>query len=191
MGGETFRFHQYDIEIMNTIRFSEVQHFRVKWAWAGVIALNVLFLYAIFQQVVLGRPFGSRPVSTLALVLVELCPLLLAVFLASIKLKTTIDDTGIRYRFFPFQPRPILIEWHELKDAYIRQYNSFHEYGGWGIRIGSPKTGWAVNTSESGNLGLQLQFQDGKLLLIGTRRPGELKEIIDRLIREGRINRGV
>ena len=176
---------------MNAIEFNEVQRFRVWWAWLGALALNAVFIYAIVQQVMMGNPFGSKPASNLTLVLIELGPLLLLSFLRSIKLRTTIDAAGIRYRFFPFQLKPILIEWHELNDAYIRVYNSFHEYGGWGIRIGSPKTGRAINTSESCNEGLQLQFRDGKLLLIGTRRPDEIRSVLDKIMAAGKINRNV
>ena len=46
--------------------------------------------------------------------------------------------------------------WDKLRDAYIREYNSFHEYGGWGIRT-------------------------GKLFLIGTKRPEEIQRIINTL----------
>lgn len=176
---------------MSTIDFKEIQRFKNWWAWLGVAALNALFMYAIVQQIFLGTPFGPKPAPDLVLVLVELLFLLLFIFLSSIKLKTSITDAGIYYRFIPFQFKETFIEWHELKDAYIRAYDSFHEYGGWGIRTGSTKTGKAINTSASSNQGLQLQFNDGKLLLIGTRRPGEIQLIIDAVIASGKINRGV
>lgn len=176
---------------MNTIDFKEIQRFKTWWAWLGVAALNVLFLYAIVQQLFLGKPFGPKPAPDYALILVELCFLLLFIFLISIKLKTRINDAGIYYRYFPFQFKETLIEWHELKDAYIRQYNSFFEYGGWGIRTGTVKTGKAINTSASSNQGLQLQFSDGKLLLIGTRKPDEIQLILDKVIGYGKINRAV
>lgn len=176
---------------MASIDFKETQRFKIWWAWLGIAALNVLFIYAIIQQLVLGKPFGTKPAPDYVLILVELVFILLLIFLVLIKLKTRITDTGIYYRFYPFQFKERVIEWHELRDAYMRQYNSFHEYGGWGIRFGSPKTGWAINTSASSNLGLQLQFNDGKLLLIGTARPDELKLVIDEVIRSGKINRGI
>ena len=176
---------------MNTIDFKEVQRFKTWWAWLGVAALNVLFMYAIVQQIFLGTAFGPKPAPDFVLILVELFLLLLFIFLISIKLKTRITDKGIYYRFIPFQFKEIVIEWHELKDAYIRVYDSFNEYGGWGIRTGSTKTGKAINTSASSNKGLQLQFNDGKLLLIGTRRPEEIQLILDVVISSGKINRGV
>jgi hypothetical protein len=176
---------------MSTIDFKEVQRFKTWWAWLAVGAFNVLFIYAIVQQIFLGTPFGPKPAPDFVLVLVELFLLLLFIFLISIKLKTRITHTGIYYRFIPFQFTETFIEWHELKDAYLRSYDSFHEYGGWGIRTGSTRTGKAINTSASLNKGLQLQFNDGKLLLVGTRRPDEIQLILDAVIASGKINRGV
>lgn len=176
---------------MEKFDFKEVQRFRIWWAWVAIIALNLLFIYAIVQQVIIGKAFGSKPSPDYVLIIVELFLLLFLFFLNSIKLKTQITDTGIYYRFYPFQFKETIIEWHELRDAYIRKYNSFHEYGGWGIRTGTGKTGNAINTSASSNKGLQLEFYNGKLLLIGTRRPGEIKLMIDTLIGSGKINRGV
>lgn len=171
--------------------FKEVQRFRVWWAWLAVAALNILFIYAIVQQVVLGQPFGTKPAPDVVLIIIELFFLALFIFLVSIKLKTRINHNGIYYRFIPFHLRERLIEWHELKDAYMREYNSFQEYGGWGIRIGSPKTGRAINTSESCNRGLQLQFNDGRFLLIGTKSPEEIQKILDAVMASGKINRGI
>lgn len=177
--------------MINSINFSETQRFKTWWAWGGVLALNVLFIYAIVQQFILGKPFGTKPAPGFVLILVELFLLSLFIFLVSIRLKTRMTETGIYYRFYPFQLKERSIEWHELSDAYIREYNSFHEYGGWGIRTGSSTTGRALNTSASSNKGLQLKFVDGRLLLIGTKRPGEVEAIINKVMETGKINRGV
>lgn len=176
---------------MNKINFTEVQRFNRWWAWLAVGLLNCLFIFAIFQQMVLGKPFGTKPAPDFVLFFVEIFLLFLFFFLLSLKLKTRINDEGIFYRFYPFQFKESEIMWHDLKDAYMREYNSFHEYGGWGIRYGSLHTGRAINTSSSCNIGLQLQFNDGKLLLIGTRRPTEISKIVDEVITLGRINRKV
>ena len=173
------------------INFKEVQRFKIWWAWLTVVAFNLLFMYAIVQQVFFGNSFGTKPAPDFVLIIIEIFLLLFLFFLFCIKLKTTITDTGICYRFYPFQFKETLIEWHELKDAYLREYNSLYEYGGWGLRTGTEKTGKAINTSASGNEGLQLKFNDGKLLLIGTTKPGEIKLIIDAVIASGKINRRI
>ena len=139
---------------MNTINYKETQRFKIWWAWLAVASLNVLSLYVIVQQLFLGKPFGPKPAPDFVLVLIEFFFLLLFLFLILIKLQTRITDIGVYFRFFPFQFKETFIEWHELKDAYIRQYNSFLEYGGWGIRTGTAKKGKAINTSASSNQGL-------------------------------------
>ncbi len=173
------------------INFSETQRFKIKWAWLAVIGINGLFIYAIVQQVILGKPFGTKPAPDFVLILIELFLLLLLFFIVSIRLKTVYTDEGITYRFFPLQLKYKVINWHELSDAYVREYNSFLEYGGWGIRYGSPKKGNAINTSASCNKGLQLQFKNGKQLLIGTKNPGALQQVVDGAMASGKINRGV
>ena len=171
--------------------FSEVQRFRIKWAWAGLIAINGLFIYAMVQQIFLGKPFGTKPAPDIVLILVEVFLLLLLFFILSIRLKTSYNEEGIEYRFYPFQLKPTFIYWHELNDAYIRGYNSLYEYGGWGIRFGMSKHGKAINTSESCNKGLQLQFKNGKRLLIGTKDPEGIQKILDEITAAGKINRGI
>lgn len=176
---------------MDKTEFKEVQRFKIWWVWLGIAAMNVLLIYAIVQQVFFGKPIGGKPAPVYILIIAELFFLLFLFFVMQIKLKTKITDTGIYYRFYPFQFKERIIEWHELKDAYIRKYNSFHEYGGWGIRYGNKKTGKAINTSASSNRGLQLRFNDGSLLLIGTQKPDEIQSILDAVIGSGKINRGV
>jgi len=176
---------------MNELVFTEKQGFRTRWAWAAAIVFNAFFLYAILQQVVLGKPFGSKPASDLVLILLELIPLSITLLMLSIRLTTCFDAEGIQYRFFPFQSKTTRIEWHELQDVYLRTYRSFYEYGGWGIRKGSEKTGEAVNTSQSGTTGVQLVFKNGRKLLIGTRYPEKISPIIENAMAGGKVNRGV
>jgi len=176
---------------MQTINFSEVQRFKLWWAWALTGAFNLLFIYAIVQQMILDIPFGTKPAPDLVLIIVEIFLLVLLAFLMSIKLRTRINETGIAYRYYPFQFKETVIEWHELKDGYMRQYQSLYEYGGWGARTGTDKAGKAINIWGSGNIGLQLQFNDGKLLLIGTKKPKEIQTILDAVIAAGKINRGI
>jgi hypothetical protein len=158
--------------------FNEIQKFRVRWALLAIIALCTLFLYAIVQQIIFGKPFGLKPASNTTLILLTLIPLVLLVFVLSIKLKTTYSRAGIQYQFYPFQFKPTIIEWHQLSNAYLREYNSFYEYGGYGIRYGSSKTGKAINTSQSSKIGLQVEFKNGRLLLIGTKNPEKIHGIL-------------
>ena len=100
----------------------------------------------------------------------------LALFIRSIKLHTVITTTGIYVRYFPFATRYTYINWANVKQCNIRQYSPLTEYGGWGIKMIVPENGWSY--SFSGTTGLQIIFQDGTKLLIGTNRPEEITIIL-------------
>lgn len=92
------------------------------------------------------------------------------------RLETKIDDNGITYRFFPFHIKSRFKAWKEIKSATVRKYNPIREYGGWGYRISFTKRK-ALTTK--GNKGVQLYFNDGNELLIGTQFPEKIKEALD------------
>ncbi len=169
--------------------FSEVQRFRVRWAWVAVIVFNLVFLYAIVQQLVFKIPFGIKPAPDYVLILVELIPLALFVFIFNIKLHTRYSTEGIVFRFAPFHLKEKRIEWHELAAVSFRTYSALYEFGGWGIRSGNKQTGKAYLSSSASNIGLQLQFKNGDLVLFSTKNPAALKACIDTLTAEGVINK--
>lgn len=90
------------------------------------------------------------------------------------KLETTINEKGITYRFVPFHIKSRFKSWKEIKSATIRKYNPIREYGGWGYRISFTKRK-ALTTK--GNRGIQLIFNDGNELLLGTQQPEKIMEL--------------
>jgi hypothetical protein len=115
----------------------------------------------------------------LLLSIVTLVVIVAFVFMLSSKLETQIKDDGIYVRFYPRHKEYKHYTWHELKAVYVRDYSPITEYGGWGLKgFGDDK---ALNVS--GKVGLQLVFNDGKKLLIGTQRSKEMTEILSRIHR--------
>ena len=97
----------------------------------------------------------------------------------SLKLKTRIDEKGIYYRFIPFHLSIKFIAWEDLNNAYVRKYKPISEYGGWGIKgrlLLKKSKGVAFNVK--GDLGLQLELQNGKKILIGTQKEEEVKKVL-------------
>lgn len=97
----------------------------------------------------------------------------------SFKLRTRIDEKGIHYRFMPFHLSIKLIEWDELNNAYVRKYDPISEFGGWGMKGGllwKKSKGVAFNVK--GDIGLQLELQNGKKILIGTQKEEEVKRVL-------------
>jgi hypothetical protein len=160
----------------NEVLFSEQQRFRQWWYWAVLIGVNALFLFGVFQQIVVGQQFGDNPMSDSGLIISTVLMIFTTFLLLSFRLDTQIKTDGVYVRFFPFHIKFKHYVWESLEKSYVRQYAAIAEYGGWGLRFGFGRTGTAYNIS--GNKGLQLEFKTGKRLLIGTNKAAELTEIL-------------
>lgn len=91
-------------------------------------------------------------------------------FFIILKLGTTIHSGGIGYRFSPFHRKIRNIRWEEIQNVYVRQYSPLGEFGGWGL--------WGGAYNVTGNMGIQIEFKNGKTLLLGTRKPEQARSAI-------------
>lgn len=163
----------------NNIVFSETQRFRQWWFWLILVAFNGFTLTGIFFQVFLEKPLGNHLVSVSGVWISVGVSLLLTVLFLSCKLETQVREAGICVRFFPVQITFRCYTWNMLNKIYVRKYAPIAEYGGWGWRIGFMGRGAALNVS--GNKGLQLEFDTGRKLLIGTQKEEELTRVLEQL----------
>jgi len=162
---------------MQIIHFEEKQKFTQIWIILLLVIPILITVWGFIQQVIMGIPFGNNPAPDWAFILIFAFIGALTGLFLSMNLQTSIDKTGIQYRFFPFQTKTKLISWDEVDKVYVRKYRPIAEYSGWGIRYG--KNGKALNTS--GNKGMQIILSNGKKLLIGTQRPDELQQVLFQL----------
>ena len=160
----------------NETLFSEKQRFNQWWLWLLLLSINALFLFGVFKQIICKQQFGDHPISDNGLLLVTGFTFVLTILIFSCKLDTTIKSDGIYIRFFPFHLTFKHYSWQSLQKCFVRKYFPIPEYGGWGLRLGIFGGGKAFNVS--GNIGLQLEFNDNQKLLIGTNKPNELTEIL-------------
>lgn len=161
------------------IIFSEKQKFRQWWLWLIFLVVNGLLLAGVFKQFSTERRPGDYQTSNSSLIVSVVILLLITVFFFILRLETQINRQGIKVRFYPFHLSFRSYPWESISKAYVRNYSPIMEYGGWGIRFGLMRKGRALNVS--GNQGLQLEFNNDKRLLIGTRKPEELKQIMTSL----------
>lgn len=161
------------------ILFTERQKFKQWWLWLILLVINALFLFGVFKQVISGQQFGDKPMSNIGLLLTTGLVILLTILFINFRLDTQIKKDAIYVKFFPFHLSFKRYTWDKISKSFVRQYSPITEYGGWGLRIGLFGKGKAFNVS--GDKGLQLEFTDGKKLLIGTSKPNELKEALNKI----------
>ncbi|MBD3750674.1 MAG: hypothetical protein IE931_14395 [Sphingobacteriales bacterium] len=163
----------------NEILFLERQKFKQWWLWLIFIGINRLFSFGIFKQVIGGQQFGDKPMSNVGLIVTTALTIVLTLLFVNFRLDTIIRKDGIYVRFFPFHFKFKHYSWDSLTKSFVRQYSPLTEYGGWGLRLGLFGKGTAYNVS--GDKGLQLEFTDKKKLLIGTNKPDELTETLNKV----------
>lgn len=163
------------------MHFHETQRFRQWWVWALFIVAIILPFNREWLKAHVS--FLQRvPITGLHIIPMTILAAVMILFLL-VKLETGLDEAGVYYRFFPLQLKTRHRLWNEINRAYIRTYSPIIEYGGWGFRIGLFGKGGALNIS--GKIGLQLEFKDGKRLLLGTNNRKELDIVMQELYKKG------
>lgn len=162
-------------------RFREEQRFAT-WVLVGTLVTGSITWVGFVWQVILGHPFGSKPAPDWVLSLVfVLAGIGLPLLFARMRLVTEVTDELVRVRLVPLKTRVHRLE--EIASCKATEYSPLGDYGGWGIRYGGKKVGWAYNAR--GNRGVALETRTGERLLIGSQRAEELAEAI-RCAREAR-----
>lgn len=156
--------------------FSEEQRFTQTWLIV-VMTMSTIVPFGIILNEFLKENSSMKTqefILVLSILLIAIVPIFF------FKLYTRIDENGIHYRFAPFHFSFKKILWAELDECYVRKYDALTEYGGWGFKGGAlwkKSNGKAINVA--GEFGIQLQFKNGKKLLIGTQKENEAKLIIE------------
>jgi hypothetical protein len=155
--------------------FKEEQRFNQTW-------LIILMLVSTIVSIgIYVKEYTENPENFTNLEVIGFIFLILLVsgFIFFFKLTTRIDEIGIHYKFFPFHWSFRVIHWNEIQKVYVRTYDPFGEYGGWGLKGGifwDKPTGKAINVS--GDIGIQLILKNGKKLLIGTQKQNDTKNVL-------------
>ena len=163
------------------VDFQEVQRIRQPWVWvlllSSTIFTLILFGYGMIKQLVLGQPWGNRPLPDLALIIVGTLVILLMVgltyFFKTLKLITEVREDGLHVNFFPVSRQ--IIRFDEIRNCEVLTYNAIKESGGWGIR--RMRGGKAYNMS--GNRGVQLDTVTSGKVIIGSQQPDQLARAIE------------
>ena len=152
--------------------FHEEQTFArwIPWVLVGIVAVPS----AIAAAASPARPDAAYP--TLAVILVFV---IVAALFSAARLVVDVDRDRISVSFhFLWPTRRIGVA--DIRRAHATRYNALIDYGGWGVRLSFK--GWAFNTG--GSEGVLVETNDGKRVMIGSRRATELEAAIGRAVAE-------
>jgi len=165
--------------------FQERQWFNQWWIIVIYLFLAGFPLFACYKWFILKENLGNVDPTNWGgiLTIFILFPLSLALLLL-VRLKTTIDDRGITYKYTPVHLNHKTVPWASIQCCYVKKYNALTEFGGWGYKYG--RKGLKAMTIK-GNKGIYLEMKNGNKLLIGTQKPIEVRQTINQYFHNERI----
>ena len=157
--------------------FEEEQHFRQLWVWLILLGVSFMLTYGIIQQLYLGIDWGSDPMSDPVFVIVWLIFALgFPVGFYSARLTTRVYQDQLSIQLFPLHFNEQTFPLEHIESVEATTYRPILDYGGWGIRYG--RKGKAYNIA--GKEGVKIHFQSGQPLLIGSQKPNELAQALEK-----------
>jgi hypothetical protein len=155
---------------MDDTAFREEQKIvKVWWTTLIIVAIAVFIWYSFIQQIILGQPFGTNPgPDWMVWLLWVVFGIGLPIVWYMTKLIVEVKEDHLLIRYFPLTTRKI--PFSDIKQVESRTYKPVREYGGWGLRGWGNKRAYNV----SGDQGVELELQDGRMIMIGSQKPEEL-----------------
>jgi len=165
--------------------FEEKQWFNQWWLLPIYLVLIIPTLWGCYKWFLLKENWGNvGPKDWEGIIAILIISPLILTILLLFRLHTIIDKRGVSYRFYPIHKNQKAIIWTDIEKCIVKKYNPLKEYGGWGY-----KWGWkgAKAITVKGNFGVYIVLKNGKKLLIGTQRPEEAQQIINRYFKNERV----
>ncbi len=158
------------------------------WAWLVLIVIDLLLISGCIIQIGFGQPFGQNPMSNVGIIIITSALLVFSSLVLSGNIKIYINNDGVYLRYFPYHFRYKFYAWDNIRHIYVRNYHPIREYGGWGMRVSrwrltvnSMHINQGIAYTISGRVGLQIELNNGKKILIGTQHPEELNKVLKKL----------
>jgi len=176
---------------MQKVLFEEEQSLKqnalLRWIIPPTFLIIILpLLYGLYWQLVMGEPWGDKPMNDQTLVMVSLGTLLVLGFILWLllagKLEVKVDTHGIHYRFYPFMGKWKFIPKESVRQYEIKKLGFFERgqsgYSGYRSRLFTNHERMII----SGWYALTLQIPPNKKITIGTIQPEQLEMAMKKLM---------
>lgn len=150
------------------IIYEERQKLNLGLLWLPVLVPAVMVWYSFYQQIIKGRPVGTRPApDAMLIVLFVIFGLLFPYFLLKTALILQVRPDGFYFRYYPFHLRYHKISWLEMKDVEVINFSAVRDFGGYGIKYAK---GAKIYVAK-GNKGLKVILSSGRQLIFSSDNP--------------------
>ena len=157
------------------MEFEEKSSLKIWWLYL-VTAVTIFPTLAVLIFDKGGLNLAALKGMYFAPVFAILLPFLIIYLVQQNKLTLKINAEGVSFRYLPFHFKPNRFRWMSIEKAYIRKYDAFSEYGGYGVKtrlwFKFKDKAYLLNDKSKG---LQLEFKNGKKLLFSSNRIDEME----------------
>ncbi len=156
------------------MRFKEIQKFRQPWLWTILLITALPLYYQAIRQLFLKDVFATYSTSESLNFTFFVFHLLTTTLLFIARLEIEINQRYLSYQFFPFHLKKKSYALNQLQSATIRKFHPIKEMTLWGLYISVGSKSYHIK----GRWGVQLEFVNGRQLLLGTQKPIELNQTL-------------
>lgn len=157
------------------MEFEEKQGLKIWWLYL-ITGLTIFPTVAILIFSEDGPNFTELKAMYFAPVFAVFLPFLIIFIIQQNQLTLLITQNGLSYKYFPFHRKGNIYSWESIERAYIRKFDAFSEYGGYGVKhrlwFKLKDKAYILNDYSKG---LQFEFKDGKKVLFSSNRIDELE----------------
>lgn len=173
---------------MARILYSEEQSFRkVLWIWFILIPIALVsslsMLSGFYQQLILGEPWGNKPMSDGGLIAALVCVIIVQVlvigFVVSIRLNIEITQDAFRYKFFTYFTRWKVLSPEQIASYSVEKYTFWKGRGlGYRVEIFAKKERMIIQSAYI----LTLNMRSGKSILMSIENKEETERAMQKLM---------
>lgn len=150
------------------ITYKEVKRFSY-WIWLIIAPISILMWVGAFTQIIMGKPFGSKPANDITLLLLwVIFGIIFPAAFYSIKYKIELNSERLLIGLLPFYKKKIRLD--EIGSCKVVSINPLLEFGGWGLRFNGQKVGLMVK----GNKGIEIILKNKEIYVIASEKMEEL-----------------
>ncbi|NPV83071.1 MAG: hypothetical protein HPY46_05770 [Candidatus Aminicenantes bacterium] len=148
--------------------YEEKQKLNLGLLWLPILAPMLMMWYAFYQQIIRGKPVGTRPApDAIVVVLFVIFGLLFPYLMLKTVLVLQVRPDGFYFRYYPFQLRYRKVSWLEIKEVKVLNFSPVRDFGGYGIKYAR---GAKIYVAK-GNKGIKITPLSGRQLIFSSDNP--------------------
>ncbi len=103
-------------------------------------------------------------------------PLLTGLLLFSLRQTIRIDKEGVHFKQTPIHRTYRTIKWADIQSWQVYKISPLGDFGGWGYRLTSKKTGYII----AGDYGLELKTDAKRLTVLSVKEKEEVQQAMEK-----------